>query len=228
MVHVSLSGASFHCYIPFSYCVAVTVGRECLSLFRCTFSQMDVNPCYTCFLQALTAFEHVFYRRYSLCSAVSSTSEDPQKFEVLYVDKTVRNAAHRMVNSTPGITIKGICLPSLLFPISSLEKSVHCNPNSFAIMFNSRSLLIFVLSGLALSSGANPIVIRDNLIRLPLAKTLNVTSAGQILKADQARAARIVSSLKPQADGAPSAPAVNAASFYSSQLNVGSPSTACK
>ena len=95
-------------------------------------------------------------------------------------------------------------------------------------MFNSHSLLVFVLSGLALSSGANPIVIRDNLIRLPLAKTLNVTSAGQILKADQARAARIVSSLKPQADGAPSAPAVNAASFYSSQLNVGSPSTACK
>ena len=148
MVHASPSGASFHCYIPFSSCVAV--GRECLSLFRCTFSQMDVNPRYTCFLRVPTAHEHIFYRRYSLFSLVSSASEDPQRFEVVYgvnvslfVEKTVRNATPRMVNGTPGNTIKETCLLSLLLPISSLEKAVHCK--SF-ILFLILSLLCSILA----------------------------------------------------------------------------------
>ena len=96
-------------------------------------------------------------------------------------------------------------------------------------MFNPNALYPLVLFGLALSSWASPIVIRDNLIRLPLAKTVNVTSARQILKADQARAAVLASGQKLNAsDSVPSAPAMNTASFYSAQLNVGSPSTACK
>ena len=92
-------------------------------------------------------------------------------------------------------------------------------------MLTPRTLLSLVLLGLALFSQAGPVVIRDNLIRLPLAKKVNVTSAAQILKEDQARATRLVSRLTSDVENDP---VNNKASFYSATVNVGSPGTACK
>ena len=92
-------------------------------------------------------------------------------------------------------------------------------------MFVPRTLFLPVFLGLALFSQAGPVVIRDNLIRLPLAKKVNVTSAAQILKEDQARATRLVSRLT---SGVENDPVTNKASFYSATVNVGSPGTTCK
>ncbi|KLO10453.1 acid protease [Schizopora paradoxa] len=49
------------------------------------------------------------------------------------------------------------------------------------------STLISILS-LALAASAGPIVVRDNLIRIPLTKKINLTEPAQLVKQDQARA----------------------------------------
>ena len=53
-------------------------------------------------------------------------------------------------------------------------------------MFSSAALLATVT--LALSAAANPIVVRDSIVSLPLAKRFNFTSSASILEHDQARA----------------------------------------
>ena len=55
------------------------------------------------------------------------------------------------------------------------------------IMFSSAALLATVT--LALSLAATPVVVRDNIVSLPLAKRFNATSALRILEHDQRRAA---------------------------------------
>ena len=44
---------------------------------------------------------------------------------------------------------------------------------------------------LAISISANPVVVRDNLIRLPFAKKINATNVVDVLRIDQARAAAL-------------------------------------
>ena len=56
-------------------------------------------------------------------------------------------------------------------------------------MFSSASLLAVVT--LAVSVVANPVVVRDNLVSLPLAKRFNFTSSARIVDHDQTRAAHL-------------------------------------
>ncbi|KAH8120040.1 acid protease [Phellopilus nigrolimitatus] len=92
------------------------------------------------------------------------------------------------------------------------------------------SLLLSILV-LALAVSADPIVVRDNLVRLPFAKQINVTSSGHILKNDQARAAalRAIGEAraggKLQKDAVISVPVQNQAVIYVASVGVGSPAT---
>ena len=87
---------------------------------------------------------------------------------------------------------------------------------------------------LALAVSANPIVVRDNLIRVPFGKQANVTSAAHILKGDQARAAALrahgeaKASGKLQKDAVISIGVQNQAVTYVASVGVGSPATTCK
>lgn len=98
-------------------------------------------------------------------------------------------------------------------------------------MFSAASLLSTLLLALAVS--ANPIVVRDNLIRVPFAKKINVTSEGHILKNDQARAAALRAhalgraSGKLTKDAVISVPVQNQAVTYVASVGVGSPATTC-
>lgn len=56
-------------------------------------------------------------------------------------------------------------------------------------MFPSASLLAVV--SLALSIAANPVVIRDSLVSLPIAKRFNFTSSARLIDHDQARATHL-------------------------------------
>ncbi|TDL28098.1 aspartic peptidase A1 [Rickenella mellea] len=96
-------------------------------------------------------------------------------------------------------------------------------------MHSTSVVLLTCLVAIAVS--ANPIVIRDNLVRLPLARQINVTSPAHIVKADQARAAALISkalaksSGKLNQDAVISSPAQNQAVSYIASVAVGSPST---
>ena len=93
-------------------------------------------------------------------------------------------------------------------------------------MFSASSLLSTLLLALAVS--ANPVVVRDNLIRLPFAKQVNVTSGEQIVKQDQARAAQLRTIGQARASGQFSNDAVisvgvqNQAVTYVASVGVGS------
>ncbi|THH08352.1 hypothetical protein EW145_g2760 [Phellinidium pouzarii] len=84
---------------------------------------------------------------------------------------------------------------------------------------------------IALAVSANPVIVHDNLVRLPFAKQVNVTSFGQILRNDQARAAalrahghaRAAGNL--QKDAVISIPVENQAVTYVASVGVGSPAT---
>ena len=99
-------------------------------------------------------------------------------------------------------------------------------------MFPAQSLIATLL--LALVVSAKPIVVRDNLIRLPFAKKINVTSAGQILRQDQARAAALRAHGLARANGqltkdaVVSVPVENQAVSYAANVGVGSPATTCE
>lgn len=107
-------------------------------------------------------------------------------------------------------------------------------PPAKVTMFSASSLLYAVLLALAVS--ANPIVVRDNLIRLPFAKQFNVTAgtAGNLLKADQARAAALKAHGSAKSAGTLAKDAVvsftvqNQAVTYVASVGVGSPATTCK
>ncbi|KAL5534090.1 hypothetical protein ACEPAG_551 [Sanghuangporus baumii] len=97
-------------------------------------------------------------------------------------------------------------------------------------MFSASALISTLL--LAFVVSANPIVVRDNLVRLPFAKQVNVTGIGHILKNDQSRAAALraigearASGKQLQKDAVISAPAQNQAVSYVASVGVGSPAT---
>lgn len=87
---------------------------------------------------------------------------------------------------------------------------------------------------LALAVSANPIVVRDSLVRVPFGKNVNVTSPEQILAADQARAAALRAHGQARASGKLTKDAVisvgvqNQAVTYVATVGVGSPATDCK
>jgi cathepsin E len=95
----------------------------------------------------------------------------------------------------------------------------------------STSLLSFL--SLAILVSANPVVVREPFITLPLAKQFNITSADHILKADQARAAALIDRVRSNASGKESKRAVvgvnveNQAVTYVANVNVGNPATSC-
>ncbi|KAL5495110.1 hypothetical protein ACEPAI_572 [Sanghuangporus weigelae] len=97
-------------------------------------------------------------------------------------------------------------------------------------MFSASALISTLL--LAFIVSANPIVVRDNLVRLPFAKQVNVTGIGHILKNDQSRAAALraigearASGKQLQKDAVISVPAQNQAVTYVASVGVGSPAT---
>ncbi|PAV22065.1 aspartic peptidase A1 [Pyrrhoderma noxium] len=97
-------------------------------------------------------------------------------------------------------------------------------------MFSAPALLSTLL--LAIAVAGNPVVVRDNLIRLPFAKQVNVTSFGDILKQDQARAAALrtfgqarASGKTLEKDAVINEPVQNQAVTYVASVGVGSPAT---
>ncbi len=99
-------------------------------------------------------------------------------------------------------------------------------------MFPKFSILSTVL--LALVVSANPITVRDNLVRLPFAKKLNLTPGNGLLKGDQARAAALRAHGEAKAAGTLAKDAVisigvqNQAVTYVASVGVGSPATTCE
>jgi len=84
---------------------------------------------------------------------------------------------------------------------------------------------------LALVVAANPIVVRDNLVRIPFSKRINVTEPAHIVKQDQARAAALrahglaKAAGKLQKDAVVSVGVQNQAVTYVASVGVGSPAT---
>ena len=100
-------------------------------------------------------------------------------------------------------------------------------------MFPTAALTSLLL--LSLSVEAKPVVIRDSLISLPFAKSVNVTSFPHLLKQDQARAkalrARAEAKLRGvqlSEDAVVSLSVENQAVVYTASVGVGSPATTCK
>ena len=96
-------------------------------------------------------------------------------------------------------------------------------------MFKSAALLSTLC--LAVLVASNPIVVRDNLVHLSIAKRINETSARHVLKADQARAAAIRARAARKngklVDDASSVSVTNQAVDYVANVGVGSPATTC-
>ncbi len=139
--------------------------------------------------------------------------------------------------STAGILVPSIQNESYLrlLPRKRILSPVGFFPSSSPtiMMFTasrilSTALLIAVVS-------ANPVVVRDNLIRLPFAKHFNSASGAlNILEADQAHAAALRAHGQAKAAGALSkdavfsAPLTNHATYYSASIGVGTPPTNCE
>lgn len=96
-------------------------------------------------------------------------------------------------------------------------------------MFNAASLLSTLL--LAVLVAGNPVVVRDNLVRLPIAKRVNATNARDVLRIDQARAAALRARGNAKAGkfvaDAGSISVTNQAVDYVATVGVGSPATDC-
>ena len=99
-------------------------------------------------------------------------------------------------------------------------------------MFKSTSLLSTLL--LAVLVASNPVVVRDNLVRLSVAKRVNTTSAKDVLRIDQARAAALRARAARKNgifsifdEDASSISVTNQAVDYVASIGVGSPATTC-
>jgi len=96
-------------------------------------------------------------------------------------------------------------------------------------MFPATSLLTTLV--LALTVSSTPVVVRENFVRLPFAKQVNVTGAAHVLKVDQARAAALRAHGEAKAAGRLAKDAVvgitvqNQAVTYVASVGVGSPAT---
>ena len=99
-------------------------------------------------------------------------------------------------------------------------------------MFPAASLLTTLV--LALTVSSTPVVVRENFVRLPFAKQVNITGAAHVLKVDQARAAALRAHGEARAAGRLAKDAVisvgvqNQAVTYAASVGVGSPATTCE
>ncbi|KAI0962223.1 hypothetical protein AcV7_001110 [Taiwanofungus camphoratus] len=113
-------------------------------------------------------------------------------------------------------------------PISPSVSSPNCTSASSAMALGSRLLSTLLL---ALLVAANPIVVRDNKISLPLVKRTNfVNGTVNLLQRDQARAAHLKARAAAKRSGIParevgSVSATNQAEDYIVSVGVGSPAT---
>ena len=86
---------------------------------------------------------------------------------------------------------------------------------------------------LVLVTVANPLVVRQPLLTLPLAKRFNITGSNNILKSDRARAAALIERVRERASGKAhkrdviSIGVENQAVTYVADVNVGTPPTTC-
>ncbi|KAG6873821.1 hypothetical protein C0992_008371, partial [Termitomyces sp. T32_za158] len=97
-------------------------------------------------------------------------------------------------------------------------------------MFAASSLLTTLL--LALTVSANPIVVRDSPVKLPLARRLNLTSVHNLVRHDlarakhlRARAEALSKGVSPASDVIIDEPVDNQAVSYIASVGVGSPAT---
>jgi cathepsin E len=95
---------------------------------------------------------------------------------------------------------------------------------------------VVLLVAFAVAAAASPVVVQNNLISLRLSKTINFTSAQDIIKSDRARVQRLLSrnataknfTTVPRADSIVGVPILNQAVYYTAVVGVGSPATECE
>ncbi|THH21222.1 hypothetical protein EW146_g287 [Bondarzewia mesenterica] len=121
----------------------------------------------------------------------------------------------------------GMALSNLECRAPAAVDSFH---SLFLAMFPTAALTSLLV--LALTVAAKPVVIRDSLISLPFAKTINVTSIPLLLKHDQARAKALraraeakISGVSLSSDAVVSISVENQAVTYAASVGVGSPAT---
>lgn len=99
-----------------------------------------------------------------------------------------------------------------------------------AMLLASLPLFSTIALFLVFSSNAKPIVIQDNLIRLPFAKKVNITSPRQLVTHDQARAAAFINRRHDNVAGRrrQDVPAIDSGTYYAATVTIGTPGTSCE
>ena len=118
------------------------------------------------------------------------------------------------------------CGPSHRFP--------SYRPLLIYLMFQTAPLTGLIL--LAICVAANPIVVRDNLVSLAIARQLKFTGSKDLVNRDRARAKQLFSFsnakqgdyLSADSDTTIGLDATNAASSYRTTVGIGSPATSCE
>lgn len=113
--------------------------------------------------------------------------------------------------------------------VSHHNISVDSDPPS-AMLLASLPLFSTIALFLVFSSNAKPIVIQDNLIRLPFAKKVNITSPRQLVTHDRARAAAFFNRRHDNVAGRrrQDVPAIDSGTYYAATVTIGTPGTSCK
>ncbi|KAF8879852.1 aspartic protease [Infundibulicybe gibba] len=94
-------------------------------------------------------------------------------------------------------------------------------------MLRSSLTLLTALQFLAHAVSANPVVIRNSPVTLPLSRRLNLTSVHNLLRHDQARARGLRARSKLNIDAVINEPVDNQAITYIASVGVGSPAVTC-
>lgn len=100
------------------------------------------------------------------------------------------------------------------------------------MLLTSLPLFSTIVLFLVFSSNAKPFVVRDNLIRLPFAKKVNITSPRQLVTHDQARAAAFFNRRYDNVAGPgmrrQDVPAIDSGTYYAATVSIGTPGTSCE
>lgn len=128
-------------------------------------------------------------------------------------------SAHRI----PRTSLKNDC------EVNHHKISVDSDP-PYAMLLASLPLFSTIALFLVFSSNAKPIVIQDNLIRLPFAKKVNITSPRQLVTHDRARAAAFFNRRHDNVAGRrrQDVPAIDSGTYYAATVNIGTPGTSCE
>jgi hypothetical protein len=107
-------------------------------------------------------------------------------------------------------------------------------PSLLAVMPPTASLNFFRFLLLAVGIAANPVVIRQGPVSLPLARRINATGFNDLVQKDQARAKNLVDVYQAKESGTLGHGAIvsvgvtNAGVTYEASVGVGDPPTSCK